>query len=101
VSGSRRAAAAFGDLFARGSDVRADRRVRVWTERVLACLSALLAVTTLVWQEWIEFVFRVDPDRGSGALEWAVVGACVAVSVASGALARRETSKALVPLADR
>jgi len=67
----------------------------------LSGLSALLAVTTLLWHDWIEVVLRVDPDSGSGALEWAVVGACAATSVAFAALAHREARKALVSLADR
>ena len=75
--------------------------MRVLGESALACLSALLAVTTLLWRDWIELVFRVDPDRGSGVLEWAVVGACVAMSVAFAALARREASKPLARLTDR
>jgi hypothetical protein len=56
----------------------------------LAAASAALAVLTLVNREWIEVVFRVDPDRGSGVLEWLVVAVCVAASVACGAAARAE-----------
>ena len=92
MSGSRRAAAAIGILFARFIRVPADRRVRVWSESALACLAALLALTTLLWRDWIEIVFHVDPDRGSGTLEWAIVGACVAMNVAFTALACRDAS---------
>jgi hypothetical protein len=101
VSGSRRAAAAIWSLFARCIRVPADWRVRVWSESALACLSALLALTTLLWRDWIEIVFHVDPDRGSGALEWAVVGACVAMSVAFIALACRDASASRASLAGR
>ena len=101
MRGRRRAAAALGGLFARPVDAPAERRVRIRAERALSGLSALLAVTTLLWHDWIEVVLRVDPDSGSGALEWAVVGACAATSVAFAALAHREARKALVPLADR
>ncbi|HET6945184.1 MAG TPA: hypothetical protein VFI01_07540 [Gaiellaceae bacterium] len=101
MRGRRRAAAALGGLFARLVDAPAKRRVRIGTERALSVLSALLAVTTLLWHGWIEVVLRVDPDSGSGALEWAVVGACAATSVAFAVLAQREARKPLVPLADR
>lgn len=46
---------------------------RFWVEVVAAAVSgALLAVTVLI-PSWIELVFGVDPDHGSGALEWTVV----------------------------
>lgn len=51
--------------------------------------AALLLVVTLIWQDWIEVVFRVDPDRGNGALEWAIVAASTVASVAFALRARR------------
>jgi hypothetical protein len=27
-------------------------------------------LVTLVWHDWIEIVFRADPDEGSAAVEW-------------------------------
>ena len=66
------------------------RTTTFWIESWLAAVGGLLAVITLISQEWIELVFRVDPDHGSGALEWAIVGGLVAVSLASAALARLE-----------
>jgi len=101
ASGSKRAAAALRGLFASGLDAPGDRRARIWIERGLACLSALLAVTTLLWRDWIEIVFRVGADGGSGALEWAIVTACLAMGVAFGALARRDARRSLVSLTDR
>ena len=34
--------------------------------QTLAIVSAVLFVVTLVWHEWIEIIFKVDPDRGRG-----------------------------------
>jgi len=51
---------------------------------------AFLFLLTLVWKEWIEAVFRVDPDGGDGSLEWAIVGGLLVVSLTFVALARGE-----------
>jgi hypothetical protein len=63
---------------------------RFWLESALATVTALLLVVTLVWREWIELVFRVDPDGGSGATEWLVVVVLGAVSAVSALAARVE-----------
>lgn len=46
----------------------ATRRFKV--ELGLAGLSSQLLVLTLAWRDWIEIVFRIDPDHGNGSLEW-------------------------------
>jgi hypothetical protein len=51
---------------------------RIRLESALAIASGTLCVLTFVWRDWIEAVFRVDPDRHSGALEWAIVAVLVA-----------------------
>jgi hypothetical protein len=65
-----------------------------WTEATLASVTGALAVLTLAWPDWIEGVFGVDPDRHSGALEWALVAICCATALAFSALARREWQRA-------
>jgi hypothetical protein len=71
-------------VIARGSKARA------WLETVLAVVGLSLCLLTLVWREWIEFLFGVDPDRHSGAMELLVAGAFLVASVVLGRLARRE-----------
>jgi hypothetical protein len=61
-----------------------------WTEATLASLAGALALLKLAWPDWIEGVFGVDPDRHSGALEWALVAICFVIALAFSALARRE-----------
>jgi hypothetical protein len=36
-----------------------------WIEALLALGNAALLVMTVLWKDWIEIVFDVDPDAGS------------------------------------
>jgi hypothetical protein len=65
-------------------------RRRFWVETILALVSAFFLLLTVLWQDWIEIVFGVDPDHYSGTLERAIVVVLIAVTVASIALAGRE-----------
>jgi hypothetical protein len=56
-------------------------RARFWIEIALALVTAGLFVVTLVWREWIELVFKVDPDSGDGSLEWAIVGVLLVATI--------------------
>lgn len=55
-----------------------------------ALLSATLCLFTLFVPDWIEAVFRVDPDQHSGSLEWLITATFLLTTAASILLARRE-----------
>lgn len=69
---------------------------RFWIEAGLATASAILFLATLVAPAWIEAVFRVDPDGGSGALEWLIAAAFAAATVALTLGARHELRRLAV-----
>jgi hypothetical protein len=75
-----------------GSSPALRRRLgaRFWWDSGGALLSAGLCVATLLNAEWIELVFGVDPDHGSGALEWGIVIVTAAFASLLSLLARRE-----------
>ena len=69
-------------------------RRRFWAEMGLGLASAVFVLLTLLWKDWVEIVFKVDPDHHSGSLEWTIVAVAVAVTVAALAAARFEWRKA-------
>ncbi|MBG0564640.1 ABC transporter permease [Actinoplanes aureus] len=71
-------------------------RARFWAEAVLAGLTALLTLITLVSREWIEILFGVSPDGGDGSLEWALVVLLGLATVTFALLARAEWRRATV-----
>jgi hypothetical protein len=60
------------------------------SETVLACGAVAFAVVTVVWRDWIEIVFNVDPDKHSGSLEWLIVVAFLAIAMMCGVAARSQ-----------
>jgi hypothetical protein len=66
------------------------RRLRFRIELVIAGAATLLGLLTLVWPDWIEGVFGVEPDGHSGGLEWLVVVALVGVAALMAGAARFE-----------
>lgn len=76
-------------------------RGRFWVEMALAAISTGLFAVTLVWQDWIEIVFKVDPDHGNGRLEWAIVAGALVFALIFWITAGREWRRAaLLPRAD-
>ena len=59
-------------------------------EVIGAFVTGLAAAITAIMPDWIEAVFHVDPDGGSGSLEWLIVLALALATVTLTALAWRE-----------
>jgi hypothetical protein len=69
-------------------------RSRFYVELILAAAALIVALVTLVWNDWIEIVFKVDPDAGNGSLEKAIVVALIAAAILAAWLARTEWRRA-------
>ena len=73
-------------------------RTRYILELACAVVSGILAVLTLAVHDWIEAVFGVDPDSGSGLVELAIVVTLFIISAALAAdgirLVRLERARA-------
>jgi hypothetical protein len=76
-------------------------RRRYWIEAGLGTLSGILFVLTLMVPDWIEAVFRVDPDQHSGSLEWVIVAVLGVTTVLSSLLARREWRRLALDLSPK
>lgn len=63
--------------------------VRIIVDFALAAIFVLLAMLTAVNPQWIEAVFGVEPDGGSGGLEWITVAVFGAVAVVAAGLGTR------------
>jgi hypothetical protein len=71
-------------------------RRRFWVEILLGGSAGVLAIVTLLWRDWIEIVFGVDPDEGNGSIEWLVVVTLLVISVGLFVSARIEWRRAQV-----
>lgn len=67
---------------------------RFWLESALSAIAGLVTVITLFWRDWIEAVFRVDPDKRSGLAEWLVVVVLLFLTVALAVDSRRQWRRA-------
>jgi hypothetical protein len=78
----------------KGARVVRDLRPHFWIETLLATITGVAFIATLVFPAWIEELLGVEPDAGSGIFEWAIVVLCAALTVSFSLLARREWSRA-------
>ena len=69
-------------------------RRRFWLETGVAVVTGILLVITLVRNDWIEIVFKVDPDNNNGTLEWLIVGVLLVVTLTLFTLASFEWRRA-------
>ena len=69
-------------------------RRRFWLETVMAIITGILFVITLIRNDWIEIVFGVDPDKNNGTFEWLIVGVLFVVTITLIILASYEWRKA-------
>lgn len=76
--------------------MKRELRAIFWWEAVCAIGSAVLFVVTLFNREWIEIVFNVEPDGGSGTMEWATVSILAALTLLSVTLVGREWRRSVV-----
>jgi hypothetical protein len=74
-------------------------RSRFWLEAGLSAFAASVLLLSIVRKDWIEVVFGVDPDAGSGAVE-AVVAVLIVAGVAMAIGAGREWRRATRAMAD-
>jgi hypothetical protein len=65
-------------------------KVRLTVEVLLGLASLGLALLTAVNREWIEELTGLEPDAGSGLLEWGIVFALALAAIVLGALAVRD-----------
>ena len=65
-------------------------RRRFWVEAAGGGLTGFLFLLTLLWRDWIEAVFGVDPDHGNGSAEWIAVVVLGVLTIALSILARLE-----------
>ena len=69
-------------------------RRRFWLETGIAIITGILFVINLIRNDWIEIVFRVDPDNNNGTFEWLIVGALLLVTITLFILASYEWRRA-------
>ena len=71
-------------------------RRRFWLESICGSVAGIVTVITLFWRDWIEAVFRVDPDSGNGSAEWLIVLVLFLATITLASGARREWRRAEV-----
>jgi hypothetical protein len=74
--------------------MRYNLRSTFWIKTVVASVAAALTIVTVLWRDWIEQLFGIDPDHHSGSLEWELVAALSLVALLFAVSARREWYRA-------
>lgn len=70
------------------------RRRLVVAELTAAGIASLMVAVTIATPSWIEMVFGVDPDHGSGLFEILLVGGLTAVGAAASLAVRAQRHRA-------
>ena len=65
-----------------------------WPEMILACITGLLFVITLVERNWVELIVHIDPDQANGSLEWLIVSGLLVITLVLFALVGYERRRA-------
>jgi len=65
-------------------------RLSLVAQSLLAAASACAFVAAVVRRSWMESVFGLDIDHGSGLVEWALVAALFSITCALTASAHRQ-----------
>jgi len=69
-------------------------RRRFWLESICGLVTGIVAIITLFWHDWIEAVFKIDPDSGNGSAEWLIVLILLLATATLALGARREWRRA-------
>lgn len=78
-----------------------DLRFRFWAEAVTGGASALAFVAFLLWPTWIESLFEVSPDGGSGETELFAAAGLLLVAIICSLLMRAEIRRRATATAAR
>jgi DMSO/TMAO reductase YedYZ heme-binding membrane subunit len=68
--------------------------IAFWLESCIALVTAAAATLTLVWRDWIETLFGFDPDHHNGSFELELTIVCLAITLLTATLARRQWRRA-------
>jgi hypothetical protein len=71
------------------------RMFRAKIELGFAVVFAVITAVTLLWPAWIESLFGIAPDHGSGEAEWLLVAVLALAGLLLGLLGRRDYSAAV------
>jgi len=64
------------------------RKRLILAETVVAGLTGFVAVLTIFWRDWLEVLFRADPDHHNGTAEFAIIAGLAVTSLLLGCIAR-------------